>query len=176
MSTSFSLYDATVPVFLQILGAVSRLLDKAETWAFENQVGDREIIDSRLAPDMQPFSYQVKSTAIHSLGAIEGVRRGQFSPDISEPPQSFAALKQRVAETISALSALAPAEVNGFIGREMLFVFGEHRLKFTSADAFLMQFSIPNFTFHATTTYDLLRLKGLDIGKRDYMGKLPITH
>lgn len=171
---TFSLYEATVPVFLQTLGAVSHLLEKAEAWTAEKQVSDRNIIDAQLAPDMLPFSYQVKSAAVHSIGAIEGVRRGEFSPDLTEPPQSFPALKERVAETIGALTELTPEEVNDFVGREMVFIFRENRLQFTSADAFLMRFSIPNFMFHATTAYDLLRREGLDIGKRDYMGKLPL--
>lgn len=171
---TFSLYDATVPVFVQMLQAVSHLLDKAQAWSSERQLNDREIIDSRLFPDMLPFSYQVKSTAVHSIGAIEGVRRGQFSPDMTEPPQSFPALKERVVRTLDALTALTPAEVNGFVGREMVFLFQDRRLEFTGADAFLMRFSMPNFMFHATTAYDLLRMKGLEIGKRDYMGNLPL--
>ena len=171
---SFSLYDATIPVFLQILPSISNLLEKAEAWAIEKKVSDREIIDARLAPDMLPFNYQVKSTAVHSLGAIEGVRRGEFSPDMTEPPQSFPALRERLAQTIEALSNLTAEEVNGFNGRSMTFLFRDRRMEFTSADAFLMRFSLPNFMFHATTAYDLLRMKGLDIGKRDYIGKLPL--
>lgn len=171
---SFSLYNATVPVFLQILESVSRLLDKAEAWTVEKQVSDRDIIDARLAPDMYPFCYQVKSTAVHSIGAIEGVRQGQFSPDMTEPPQSFHTLKERVAQTIDKLSDLRPAEVDGFVGQEMVFLLAGRRMEFPSADAFLMRFSIPNFMFHATTAYDLLRMKGLDIGKRDYLGRFPI--
>jgi len=170
----FALYDATVPTFRQILGATSRLLDKAETWAAASGISEQEIIDARLAPDMLPFAYQIKSTAVHSIGAIEGVRNGQFSPDTTTPPQSFEGLRNRVSETLNALAEITPEEINGFVGREMCFVFGEHRLDFTGAESFLMSFSLPNFFFHATTAYDLLRSKGMEIGKRDFMGALAL--
>jgi len=171
---TFSLYEATIPTYTQILGAILRLLDKAEAFVASGQANEQEIIDARLAPDMQPFAYQVKSTAVHSIGAIEGVRRGEFSPDLSEPPTTFTGLKERIATTIDALAALTPDEINGFIGNDMCFLFKGQRLEFTSADAFLMGFSMPNFMFHATTTYDLLRVKGLDIGKRDFLSTLPL--
>jgi hypothetical protein len=120
---------------------------------------------------MQPFAYQVKSTAVHSLGAIEGVRRGTFSPDTNKPPASFAALKTRVADTLAGLALIEPSEVDSFVGREMRFVAGDRQLAFT-AENFLLSFSQPNFYFHATTTYDILRWKGVQIGKRNFTGKL----
>ena len=171
---TFSLYDATIPTYRQILGAITQLLEKAEVFASSNQVSENEILDARLTPDMLPFAFQVKSTAVHSIGAIEGVRRGQFSPDFTPPPATLAALKDRIAQTIEALNAITPEEVNGFVGQEMNFVFKGHPLNFTGAEAFLMSFSLPNFFFHATTAYDLLRVKGMEIGKRDFIGKLAI--
>ena len=168
---AFSLYAATVPSYRQILGAVSGLLGTAEAFSTENGIAPDDIIQARLAKDMLPFAYQVKSTAVHSLGAIEGVRRGTFSPDMSPPPETFAALKVRIAETLSALEKIEPAEIDSFIGRDMRFVRGELRGDFT-AENFLLSFSQPNFYFHATTTYDILRWKGVPIGKRDFTGKL----
>ena len=167
----FSLYAATVPPYQQTLGAVSGLLGTAEAFCAEKQLAPEAIIDARLAEDMLPFAYQVKSTAVHSLGSIEGVRRGVFSPDMIPPPQTFAALKARIAETLAALEAIQPAEIDGFIGRDMRFEFRERRLEFT-AENFLLSFSLPNFYFHAATAYDILRWKGARIGKRDYMGRL----
>jgi len=168
---AFSLYDATVPSYQQTLGAVAGLLVTAETFCTERQLVPQDIIDARLAEDMLPFAYQVKSTAVHSLGSIEGVRRGVFSPDMTPPPQTFAALKARIAETLAALEAIQPAEINGFMGRDMRFEFRERLLPFT-AENFLLSFSLPNFYFHAATAYDILRWKGARIGKRDYMGRL----
>jgi hypothetical protein len=129
-----------------------------------------ELIQARLAADMLPLAYQVKSTAVHSLGAIEGVRKGVFSPDMAPPPETFAALKTRIADTLAALRAIDAAEIDGFVGRDMRFAFGERTMDFT-AENFLLSFSQPNFYFHATTAYDILRWKGLQIGKRDFMGR-----
>jgi uncharacterized protein len=167
----FSLYAATIPSYQQILGSISGLLEKAEAFCAEKAIKHEDIIQARLAPDMLPFAYQVKSTAVHSLGAIEGVRRGTFSPDMAPTPETFAALKARIAETLAALEEIEPTEIDSFIGREMRFVRGEHRLDFT-AENFLLSFSQPNFYFHATTAYDILRWRGVRIGKRDFTGKL----
>jgi uncharacterized protein len=166
---ALSLYAATIPSYQQILGAVAGLLVKAEAFCSEKKLAPEDVIQARLAPDMLPFAYQVKSTAVHSLGAIEGIRRGMFSPDMTPPPETFAALKARIAETISALGKIEPAEVDGFMGRDMRFVLGERRMDFTAED-FLLSFSQPNFYFHATTAYDILRSKGVQVGKRDFMG------
>ena len=168
---AFSLYAATIPSYQQILGSVSGLLGKAETFCAEKRIDHDDIIQARLAPDMLPFAYQVKSTAVHSLGAIEGVRRGVFSPDVTPPPESFVALKARIADTLAALDVIEPAEVDAFVGRDMRFAAGELRATFT-AENFLLSFSQPNFYFHAATTYDILRWKGVRIGKRDFTGRL----
>jgi hypothetical protein len=167
---SFSLYAATVPTYCQILEAVGRLLVTAEAWSAERGLAPNDIVQARLAEDMQPFAYQVKSTAVHSLGAIEGVRKGVFSPDMTPPPDTFAALKARIAATLAALSAIQAAEIDSFVGRDMRFAFGNRHLDFT-AENFLLSFAQPNFYFHATTAYDILRWKGVPIGKRDFMGK-----
>ena len=84
----FSLYAATVPSYQQILGAISGLLDKAEMYCATESLAPSEIIQARLAQDMLPFAYQVKSTVVHSIGSIEGVRRGVFSPDMAPPPET----------------------------------------------------------------------------------------
>jgi uncharacterized protein len=167
---AFSLYAATVPSYRQILEAVAGLLGKAEAFCTEKGMAPQDIIHARLADDMQPFAYQVKSTAVHSLGAIEGVRRGVFSPDTTPPPETFAALKARIVETLAALEAVEAAEVDSFVGRDMRFSFGERHVDFT-AENFLLSFSQPNFYFHATTAYDILRWKGMPIGKRDFTGR-----
>lgn len=170
---TFTLYQATVPQFVQILGATAKLIDKAEQHCADSGLAPAELIEARLAPDMHPFSYQVKSTVVHSLGAIEGVRAGTFSPDRTTPPDSFHALRARVSNALDALQAVTPADIDGLTGREMAFVMGDMRLPFT-AETFLMSFSMPNFMFHASTAYDILRHRGLAIGKLDFMGRLQI--
>lgn len=166
---TFSLYVAIVPSQLQILRASASLIDKAEAFCADRNIPAETLIQARLADDMLPYAYQVKSMAVHSLGAIGGVRKGVFAPDLTPPPADFAGLKTRIAETIAGLEAIDRAEVDGFVGRDMRFEFGERRLEFV-AENFLLSFSQPNFYFHATTAYDILRWKGVPIGKRDFAG------
>ena len=172
---AFSLYAATVPSYRQILGAMCGLLTKAEAFCGEKGLAPEDIIQARLAPDMLPFAYQVKSTAVHSLGSIQGVRVGTFSPDMTPPPDSFPALQQRLTETLAALEAIEPSEIDGFFGRDVSFSVPSRdvRIDFT-AENFLLSFSLPNFYFHATTAYDILRWKGVQIGKRDFIGRLQL--
>ena len=170
---SISLYTATVPTFCQILGSVSGLLDKADAYCKEKGIAEADIVGASLAPDMFPFAYQVKSTAAHSMGAIEGLRKGVFSPDMMPPPTTIAGLKAQVEAAQAQLKALPPAELNGFVGRDMRFEFRDAKIPFT-AENFLLSFSVPNFFFHATTAYDILRWKGVAVGKRDYMGRMQI--
>ena len=136
---AFSLYAATVPSYRQILGAVSGLLGTVEAFSTEKGIAPEDIIQARLAADMLPFAYQVKSTAVHSLGAIEGVRRGVFSPDVTRPPDNFAGLKARIAETLAALEAIEASEVDAFVGHDMRFAFGDRHIDFT-AENFLLSF------------------------------------
>ena len=168
---SFSLYHATVPAFIQGLGSVLGLLDKGEAFCKEKGLAPPDIIGAQLAPDMFPFSYQVFSTATHSIGGIEGVRRGVFSPNLAPPPTDFAGLRALVSGALDKVKAIDAAEINGFIGRDMRFEFRDYRMDFTAED-FLTSFTVPNFYFHAATAYGILRWKGVAVGKRDFMGQM----
>jgi len=167
---TLSLFSATVPSFQQTLTALRGVIDKGEAFASEAALSDDQLIEARLIEDMLPFAYQVKSTAVHSLGAIEGVRRGTFSPDRTTPPDSFAGLRQRLDETLAGLAAIDPDGIDALVGRPMRFEIGDYRVDYTAED-FLLSFSLPNFYFHATTAYDILRSKGVSIGKMDYLGR-----
>lgn len=166
-----SLYAATIPGYCQILESVVGLLDKGAAHCSERGIAPGEIIQARLAPDMFPFAYQVTSTVAHSIGAIEGVRKGVFSPDLAPPPEDFAALRARVTGALTALKALHTDELESFVGRDMRFEFRDLRFDFT-AENFLLSFSQPNFFFHATTAYDILRWQGVAVGKRDFLGRM----
>jgi uncharacterized protein len=170
---AFSLYDASVANYLQILGAVGGFLEKSLTHFREKGVDPAEIVEARLAPDMLPLRFQVVSVALHSRGAMEAVKSGVFTPQLGKPDLDYAALQALVAEARNELSALTPEAVNVFIGRDVIFKFGDRALPFT-AEGFLMSFSLPNFFFHATTAYDILRHKGAPLGKRDFMGRLKL--
>ena len=169
-----SLHAVLVPGWLQILGACRNWLDKAETHCRDTGAEESTLIEARLAEDMLPLNYQVKSCAVHSIGAIEGIRRGTVSPDWSEPPATFATLRARLDDTVAALNALDPQEIEGFIGRPVVFTVGQtYRIDFT-AEHFLLGFTQPNFFFHATTTYDILRSRGVQLGKGDFLGAMPV--
>lgn len=170
---SFSLYDAVVPSNLQIVSALKNVLKKAEAFCEERGMPQAEMIDARLAPDMLPLGYQIKSCAVHSIGGIEGARAGSFSPDISAWPTDFAGLQGVLQRANTELSALDRDTVDALAETDTYFAFGEAKLPFTGAN-FLLSFSQPNFYFHATTAYAILRAQGVMLGKRDFIG-LPRT-
>jgi hypothetical protein len=170
---SLTLHAVTIPSYLQILGSLARLVGKAESHCAEKGLEPAELIQARLAPDMLPFAYQVKSATVHSAGAIESLSKGLFAPDTGPSPDTFAGLKARIDAAVAVLQAVDPAELETYVGRDMRFEFGERRMDFT-AEEFLLSFSQPNFYFHATTAYDILRWKGVPIGKRDYTGRVRI--
>ena len=170
---TFSLYDATVANYLQILGAVGGFLEKSLTHFREKGVDPAQIVETRLAPDMMPFRFQIVSVTHHSRGAMEAAKNGVFTPPSGKPDLDYAALQALVTEARNELSALTPETVNALVGRDVTFKVGDRALPFT-ADGFLMSFSLPNFFFHTTTAYDILRQTGAPLGKRDFMGKLKL--
>ena len=165
----FSLYDAVVPSNLQILSAIDALLDKAEAFCAEQDRSESDLIEARLAPDMLPFGYQVKSCAVHSIGGIEGVKAGSFSPDMSPWPTDLAGLHAVLQGAVASLNGVDRDALDAMAENDTQFAFGETKLPFTGAN-FLLSFSQPNFYFHATTAYAILRAQGLKLGKRDFLG------
>ncbi len=166
-----SLYDLSVANYLQTLGGVAGILDKGLAHFTANKIDPNDIVEARLAPDMLPFRFQILSIAHHSLGAIEGVKRGEFLPPGASPEHDYAALQKIIADTSDALKKLTPAEINALEGHDMTFKIRDFKIPFTAAN-FILSFSLPNFYFHATTAYDILRTKGVQLGKRDYMGQM----
>jgi len=168
---ALSLYDASVANYLQTLGAVGGFLDRGLSYFREQNIDPEKIVETRLAADMLPLRFQIISVAQHSRGAIEGVQSGEFRPPSFKTPYDYAGLQGLVTQTREALSALTPEAVNELGGRDVVFLLGDHKLPFT-AEGFLMSFSLPNFYFHATTAYDILRTNGVPLGKRDFMGRM----
>ena len=165
-----SLHAALVPSWLQILGAGRGWLDKATA----HGLSAADLTEARLIEDMFPFAYQVKSMAVHSQGAIEAVRQGLFSPNFGEAlPSTLDELRGRLDGAIALLESVGEDELESFTGQPMRFEIGDKRLDFTAED-FLLSFSQPNFYFHAATAYDVLRMKGVPVGKRDFMGRVRI--
>ncbi len=168
-----SLHAAYVPSALQMLGTANHLIDTAEKWCAENDCGHDEFIGARVFEDMLPWSYQVKCVAEHTQGSIEGVRKGVYSPDLNPPPSTFEDLRKKLAGATEAMKALSEEEMEGFIGQPMRFEFKDRGMDFTAED-FLLSFSQPNFYFHCATAYNILRMKGVPVGKMDFMGRVRI--
>lgn len=164
-----SLYDLSVACYLQTLGAVSGYLEKGLTHFTANGTDLNEVVETRLFPDMLPFRFQIQAVVHQSLGAIEGVKKGAFAPPGQMPPHDYRGLQQLIAETRETLQKMTLAEVNALEGRDVIFQIRDMKLPFT-AEGFILSFSLPNFHFHATTAYDILRMKGVPLGKRDYLG------
>ncbi len=165
------LYDVSVASYLQALGGVAGVLEKGKAHAQANGIALDEIVETRLYADMLPFRFQIVSVAHHTMGAIEGVRAGVFKPPAGAMNQDYAGLQQLVADTSSALGKLSRDEIDALQGKDVVFQLGDFKIPFT-AEGFLMSFSLPNLYFHATTAYDILRMKGVKLGKRDYMGPM----
>lgn len=164
-----SLYDLSVASYLQVLGAVAGFLDKGASHCKEKGIDLNEVVETRLYPDMLPFRFQIASVAHHSKGAIDGVQKGVFGPPGDVGNLDYAGLQKLISDARAALQKLTPESVNAMAGKDVTFKLGERSMPFT-AEGFVMSFSLPNLHFHATTAYDILRMKGVPLGKRDYIG------
>jgi uncharacterized protein len=170
---STSLYDLSVASYLQTVDAVGGFLAKGLDHCQGCGADPAKIVEARLAEDMLPLRFQIVSVAHHSLGAIEGMKKGVFSPPDRAEALDYAGLQKLVADTSEGLRRLSREEVDALSGRDMIFQIGERKVPFTT-DNFLLSFSLPNFYFHATTAYDILRTTGVPLGKRDYLGRMRI--
>lgn len=162
-------HAVVLPVYVQMLDSVSTILAKAKAFCAESGMAEEEILEARLAPDMLSFAWQVKLLAAHAIDGLNGARAGSYRPDVSEPPNTLVGLAERVAESRAAVAAFDPAEIDALVGREVVHV--PRRVTFAAED-FITGFSMPNFYFHAVTAYDILRVKGVKVGKADFLGRL----
>ncbi|MEG3148149.1 DUF1993 domain-containing protein [Sphingomonas sp. RT2P30] len=160
-----SLYDLSVPTFLQTVGAVAGFLEKAAGHCAATGTDPDDLVNARLYPDMAPFHFQIECVANHSLSSLEAIRVGAVP---------FAALQAKIARAEAALQAFTPDEVDGWSGKALDQQIGPRRLAFAS-ESYILSFALPHFHFHAVTAYDILRLGGVPLGKRDYEGRLRTT-
>jgi len=168
---SISLYDITVTTYLQELDAVSGFMEKARLH-FESEGTDLQLlVDARICDDMLPMSFQINSVTHHSAGALAALASGVFAPPPSLPDTDYAGLQDMVAAARSRLQALDRATVDSYLGKDVVFAIGDRKMPFVAED-FILSFSLPNFFFHATTAYNLLRSHKAPFGKRDFLGSL----
>ncbi len=163
-----SLYDHFVPPLTHSLTALSRILDKAEAHCAARKIDPSVLMTARLFPDMLPFSRQVQIACDHARrGAIR--LTGGEPPPVPDTETSFVELKARIAATIAVLQGFSAADFAGAEARPIAIKAGPRELTFTGA-SFLSSWSLPNFYFHMTTAYAILRHNGVELGKGDYLG------
>ena len=170
---SLTLYEAIVPSYRQILGSVQSVLEKGAQHYESRGLKPDELLHESIHSDMLALPFQLHSVMHHSLGALEGVRRGEFGPPSKLEDLDFAGFQAKLAETAQTLAAMKAEQVNEWEGKDVVFKLGEMSMPFT-AEGFLFSFSKPNLYFHATTAYDILRMKAVPIGKRDYLGQMQL--
>ena len=163
-----SLYEEFVPPLAHSLGALARVPEKAEAHAGARKIDQGIFLGARLYPDMFPLTRQVQI-------ACDQARRGALRLKGAEPDSvpdteaSFADLRARIGRTIEALNALTPADFVGAEARSVTFKAGPREITFTGAD-YIRRWILPNYYFHATTAYAILRHNGVELGKADFLG------
>lgn len=180
-----SLYDLSVPTFLQTVRAVAGFLDRAAIHCAETGADPDDFVNARLFDDMAPFHFQIEAAWHHSVWGIEALKTGAFTPPALVGPVPFADLRAMMGKAETALEAFTPNEVNSWAGKALNITLHRPldendrswrpwapRQHAFSPETFILSFSLPNFHFHAVTAYDILRSRGVPLGKRDYEGRL----
>jgi len=164
------MYQASIPTFIHGLTNLSAILDKAIAFA-ENKKFDASILlNARLAPDMFPLSRQVQIATDIVKGGAARLSESEI-PSFPDTETSFPELQARIAKIIEFLKTIPAAKIDGSEARNIQLTAGGNELKFTGQD-YLLQFVVPNFYFHITTTYAILRHNGVDVGKIDFLGNI----
>jgi len=167
---ALSLYQFTVPLFSKTLGNLSAILDKGAAFAEEKKIDPKVLLGYRLSPDMLNLTSQVQNASDHAKRAVARLA-GIDAPTYEDNEASFADLKGRIGKTLDFLKSVKPAQVDGGETREIKMKFGGADRTFTG-QVYLLHHALPNFFFHTTTAYDILRHCGVTIGKRDFIGQL----
>ena len=166
-----SLYDLSVPTFLQTVKAIGSILDVAVRHCADTRTDPDDFVHARLIDDMAPFHFQIEAAWHHSVWGLEAVKSGVFAPPALVGPVPFGDLQAMIGKAETALESFTPDEVNSWAGKDLDLQIGPRRLAFTS-ETLILSFSLPNFYFHTVTAYDILRSRGVPLGKRDYEGRL----
>jgi len=163
-----SMYQASVPVFQRTLGALDKILDKAAAYAEERKIDPAVLVGARLYPDMFPLSRQVQIATDAAKGAAARLA-GLPVPSFEDTEKTFPELKARIAKTLSFIATVKPDQIDGSEGRDITLSAGTRELSFKGQE-YLLFFALPNFYFHTTTAFGILRHNGVPIGKLDFLG------
>jgi uncharacterized protein len=164
-----SMYKISVPIFMQFLQSLSAVLDKAAAFAEAKKVEPSVLLNTRLAPDMFPLVRQVRAATDHAVNAC-GRLAGVELPTLPNADATIPELKDRIAKTIEFIKGLKPAQIDGSEDKEIKITFPSGAVREFTGQSLLLNNSLPNFYFHCTTAYDILRHCGVELGKRDFMG------
>lgn len=167
-----SMYTVSVPVFIQHLNGLSGVLDKAAAWAAARKVNEADLLNMRLSPDMFTLARQVRAATDHAANAA-GRLSGKELLKFTNDETTIAQLKERIAKTLDYLKSVKPSEIDGTEGKDISITFPSGQTRQFTGQSLLLGNSLPNFYFHATTAYDIIRQCGVEIGKRDFMGTPP---
>lgn len=165
---SLSMYQATVPVFIRMLSNLSTILQKADHYAESKKIDPSALINARLAPDMFPLSFQIQIATDAAKGCAARLANMEI-PSFPDTETTFAQLHQRLEKTINFLKTLTPEQVDGSEEHSISLKIAGQEMNFKGQE-FALHFSLPNFYFHVSMAYAILRHNGLDIGKKDYLG------
>lgn len=163
-----SLYDVSVPVFVRSLENLAGILEKSRTFADERGIGHAELLDGRLFDDMAPLIAQIQRASDTARFTASRVGQVEMTP-IADEEASFGDLQGRIAATIAALKAVPADCMDGREDAEVILKTPKKDVSFTGK-TYVLNFAIPNFFFHVTTAYDILRSKGVPVGKLDFLG------
>jgi len=166
-------YDMTVPVFKKILENLEHLLTKGSEYAIEKGISEQTMLDNRLAPDMFPLSKQIQIATDNAKGCVARLCDIE-APVMEDTETTVAELHARVAKTIAFLDSVIPSQFEGAHDRKVFIKYFPEK-HFMGYD-YLTQYALPNFFFHTTIAYALLRAMGADIGKKDYVGHLNLQN
>jgi len=166
---TISMYTASVPVFTQMLDSLSDVLKKAEVHAAEKNIAPEIFLQARLFPDMFALIRQVQIAADFAKGVAGRLAEADL-PAYEDNEQTFADLQTRIAKTKAFITSLDTAKFAGSEEREIVLRPGTPKEKKLSGQTYLLQYGLPQFFFHVTTTYAILRHNGVVLGKKDYMG------
>ena len=167
---TLSMYNASIPVFQQMLKALSEVLTKAEAHAADKHFDPQVLLQARLFPDMFPLLRQVQIAADFAK-SVPARLAGVEVPAYEDSEQSFADLQARLTKTLTFLAGLSAAQIDGSEALEVVLRPGTPKEKKLSGQTYLVGYGLPQFFFHVTTAYDILRHNGVEVGKMDFLGK-----
>jgi uncharacterized protein len=168
---ALTMYQASVPQFIKMLGNLKSILDKAATHATSKKIDESVFVNARLSPDMLPLTAQVQIATDFARGTTARLV-GVEPPKVEDNEKSFAELTARIDAAIAYVRTFSAAQVDGSETRQITRTIRGAPKTFSGQD-YLIQFSLPNFYFHVTTAYAILRHNGVEIGKLDFLGPLP---